>query len=215
MSQKITIQITFSHEDPYGRITILDGTSCIQSGAKKKKCTWIIGIIVLLILISATLIYDTDINGNGVFAKSATGKFLKGTGLLPYAEKSWYIVVGNLARAFKWSEKLLTVSAKQIFTLSTDFIKILRTAICNVLTILENVMLAEIPIVVKYWEEFLPVLQAVKSTIEDILNEIGTFVEKNMLFGYFSFDSAFKAFNCVVTEYYEEFRNKVDMYAEQ
>ena len=88
----------------------------MKSSQKKKNnkkssscCFWFIGIIFLIGAISGLLMYDTEINGNGIFEKSATGKFLKNAGALPYVETAWYKTMSCSARAYKWSEKNLPI----------------------------------------------------------------------------------------------------------
>lgn len=59
--------------------------------------------------IAALLAYDTHSNGNGVFAKSATGKALKQAGLLPYVEVAWFKTMSTSARGYQWAEKHVPV----------------------------------------------------------------------------------------------------------
>lgn len=61
------------------------------------------GIILLLGAIGGLLAYDTQRNG-GIFEKSATGKFLKDTGALPYVETAWTKSLSTSARGFQWAE---------------------------------------------------------------------------------------------------------------
>lgn len=54
------------------------------------------------------LSYDTYTHG-GVFAKSATGKFLQQTGALPYVDVAWTKSMSTGARGFQWAEKHVPV----------------------------------------------------------------------------------------------------------
>lgn len=53
--------------------------------------------------IGGLLAYDTQRN-DGVFEKSAAGKFLKDTGALPYVEVAWTKSLSTSARGFQWAE---------------------------------------------------------------------------------------------------------------
>lgn len=74
------------------------------------------GSFALFIIISGVLAYDTHANGGGVFAKSATGKFLAQTGALPYVEVGWTKSMSTGARGFQWAEKHVPVYANTIGT---------------------------------------------------------------------------------------------------
>lgn len=66
-------------------------------------CPWFLGIVLLLGAIGGLLAYDTQRN-DGVFEKSATGKFLKDAGALPYVETAWFKSLSSSARGFQWAE---------------------------------------------------------------------------------------------------------------
>lgn len=53
--------------------------------------------------IGGLLAYDTQRN-DGVFEKSAAGKFLKDTGALPYVEVAWTKSLSTSARGYQWAE---------------------------------------------------------------------------------------------------------------
>ncbi|XP_033235745.1 uncharacterized protein [Drosophila pseudoobscura] len=67
------------------------------------KCKWC-GIFVVL-MISVALYYDTQINGQGIFAESATGKALKDAGVLPLLQKGCDVALVAGARGFQCYEK--------------------------------------------------------------------------------------------------------------
>lgn len=58
---------------------------------------------MLLGAIGGLLAYDTQRN-DGIFEKSAAGKFLKDTGALPYVEVAWTKSMSSSARGFQWAE---------------------------------------------------------------------------------------------------------------
>lgn len=64
----------------------------------------------MLGLTGGLLAYDTQRN-DGVFEKSAAGKFLKDTGALPYVEVAWFKTMSSSARGFQWAEVNLPVYA--------------------------------------------------------------------------------------------------------
>lgn len=67
---------------------------------------------MLVIAIAAAINYDVHTHG-GVFEKSATGKFLKDTGMLPHAETVYYTGMSNGARGYQFMEKNVPVYSKQ------------------------------------------------------------------------------------------------------
>lgn len=71
-------------------------------------------------------------NGNGVFEKSATGKWLKNVGLLPHVESAWYKTMAASARGYQWAEKNLPVYLKPVFDLSCNLFKMARNAAFNI-----------------------------------------------------------------------------------
>lgn len=70
------------------------------------------GSLVLVIAIAAAINYDVHAHG-GVFEKSATGKFLSDTGMLPYAQTVFYSSMSNGARSYQFMEKNVPVYSKQ------------------------------------------------------------------------------------------------------
>lgn len=72
------------------------------------------------------LAYDTHANGGGVFAKSATGKFLAQTGALPYVEVAWTKSMSTGARGFQWAEKHVPVYANTVGTALRPYGDVLR-----------------------------------------------------------------------------------------
>lgn len=81
---------------------------------------------MLIGAIGALIAYDTQVNGNGVFEKSASGKWLKSVGLLPHVELVWNKTMSTSARAYQWSEKNLPVYLKPVLELSCNLLKIAR-----------------------------------------------------------------------------------------
>lgn len=60
--------------------------------------------------IGGIIAYDTH-RSDGVFVKSATGKFLQDTGALPYVEVAWFKTMSTSARGYQWAEKHVPVYA--------------------------------------------------------------------------------------------------------
>lgn len=125
-----------------------------QSAEQKKKgcgcCKWALGSIVLIALIAGALLYDTEVNGKGVFAKSATGKVLQNAGLLPHCEKAWYTSMSAAARGYKWAEKNLPPYTRPVCQLICDVSKLLRNAACNAYNIVREVTIAKLPVVSEF-----------------------------------------------------------------
>lgn len=124
-----------------------------QTAEKKKGCgccKWTLGSLLLIALIAGALIYDTEVNGKGVFAKSATGKVLKNAGLLPHVEKAWYTTMSTAARGYKWAEKTLPPYTKPVCKLACDLTKMLRNAACNAFTATKEVINAKLPVAAQF-----------------------------------------------------------------
>ncbi|XP_037927714.1 transmembrane protein 214 [Teleopsis dalmanni] len=198
-----------------------------QNAEAKKKCgccKWVLGSVLLVAIIGAALTYDTNVNGKGVFAKSATGKFLKDAGLLPHVEKAWYVTMGTLARAYKWSEERVPGIAKPAIKLLCDLTKMLRNAACNIFTTLQNVISSKLPVAAKFLEQYVPGLPqkienisvAVKNIVVDVFGKTIMFFKEKVLVGSLSPENLSKALNHtqnVALEYYNVFHKKVDTYA--
>lgn len=75
-------------------------------------CKWVFGSLFLVIAIAGAINYDVHSHG-GVFEKSATGKFLKDTGMLPYVETVFYSSMSSGARGYQFMEKNVPVYSKQ------------------------------------------------------------------------------------------------------
>lgn len=74
-----------------------------KSSSKSSCCLFFFGSLFLLGAIGGLLAYDTQRN-DGVFEKSAAGKFLKDTGALPYVETAWTKTLSTSARGYQWAE---------------------------------------------------------------------------------------------------------------
>lgn len=59
--------------------------------------------------------YDVHHHG-GKFERSATGKFLKQTGALPYVEVAWYKSMSASAKGYLWTEQNLPIFVNQTCT---------------------------------------------------------------------------------------------------
>lgn len=108
-----------------------------QNAAQKKKCgccKWALGSIFIIALIAGALYYDTEVNGKGIFEKSATGKALKNAGVLPHVQRGWYVTMGASARGYKWAEQHVPPYAEPAIKTSLDVWKLARNAACNAYT---------------------------------------------------------------------------------
>ncbi|XP_013116709.2 transmembrane protein 214 [Stomoxys calcitrans] len=199
-----------------------------QQAAEKKKgcgcCKWTLGSLLLIALIAGALYYDTEINGKGVFAKSATGKVLQNAGLLPHVEKAWYTTMSNAARGYKWAEKTLPPYTTPFCKLACDVTKLLRNAACNAYTVTKEVISAKMPVAAQFLEQYVPGLPkkiedtagTVKTASVDIFDKLVSFFKTQVLVGRFSPENLCKALNQtqnLALEYYNQFHKKVDAYA--
>lgn len=108
-----------------------------KQNAQKKKCgccKWALGSIFIIALIAGALYYDTEVNGKGVFEKSATGKALKNAGVLPHVQRGWYVTMGASARGYKWAEEHVPPYAQPAIKTGVDVWKVARNAACNAYT---------------------------------------------------------------------------------
>lgn len=97
-----------------------------------------------------SITYDTDVNGNGVFAKSATGQMLQRAGVLPHVERAWYLGMGSAARGYKWSEKNVLPHLKPCGQLLCDLTKMARVGTGNIYTSLKNYVNAKLPMAASF-----------------------------------------------------------------
>lgn len=86
----------------------------MKSASKSSCCPYFIGSLLLLGVIGGLLAYDTQRN-DGIFEKSAAGKFLKDTGALPYVEVAWTKTLSTSARGFQWAEANVPVYANKTY----------------------------------------------------------------------------------------------------
>lgn len=105
---------------------------------------------MLIALIAGALLYDTEVNGKGVFAKSATGKVLKNAGVLPHVEKAWYTSMSCAARGYKWAEKTLPPYTKPVCQLICDVSKLVRNAACNAFTLSKELINSKLPVAAQF-----------------------------------------------------------------
>jgi len=198
-----------------------------NSEQKSKKCgccKWTLGSLFLLALITAALCYDTEVNGKGVFANSATGKVLKNAGLLPYVEKTWYTTMSASARGYKWAEKNVPPYAKPAGKLACDLFKLGRNAACNACSSVCDFVSAKLPVVGNFLEQYVPGLPqkiedfsvTVKNVSVDVFGKAVIFFKTQVLVGRLSPDNLSKALNetqNAALDYYYLFHKKVDFYA--
>uniref|UniRef100_D3TN80 Hypothetical conserved protein n=1 Tax=Glossina morsitans morsitans TaxID=37546 RepID=D3TN80_GLOMM len=199
-----------------------------QSMHQKKKSggcrKWALGSLILIITIIGVLLYDTEVNGKGVFAKSSVGKVLENAGILPSVEKAWYTTMSAAARAYKWTESKTTPYSKPFLKMSCDLFKMLRNAFCNVFSMLKNVMNARLPQAAEFLDQYVPGLskkievtaESVKRFSFEFCAKVGEFVRTQVLIGRLSPQNLSKTLNHtqnLALEYYQTFHKKVDAYA--
>lgn len=105
---------------------------------------------LLLTLVCGGLLYDTEVNGKGLFAKSATGKVLQRAGVLPHVERAWYVSMSTAARGYKWSEKNVLPHLKPCGQLLCDLTKMARVGAGNVYTSYKNFVNAQLPLAANF-----------------------------------------------------------------
>lgn len=199
-----------------------------QTTEQKKKscgcCKWFLGSIVLIALIAGALLYDTEVNGKGVFAKSATGKVLKNAGVLPHVEKAWYTSMSCAARGYKWAEKTLPPYTKPACQLICDLSKLMRNVACNVYTLSKELINSKLPVAAQFLEQYVPGLPkkiedtavTVKTVSVDLYGKFLDFFKTQVLVGRLSPENLSKTFNHtqnLALEFYHQFHKKVDTYA--
>uniref|UniRef100_W8BC69 Transmembrane protein 214 n=1 Tax=Ceratitis capitata TaxID=7213 RepID=W8BC69_CERCA len=199
-----------------------------QIASEQKKCgsccKWIFGSFVLLVLIAGVLIYDTNVNGKGVFERSTVGKALKNAGVLPHVEKVWYTTMGAAARGYKWVEHHVPPYAKPAGQLACDLFKLARNTACNVYTVVSEFVAGKLPAVASFLEQYIPGLPkkientslAVKNVCVEAFGRAVGFFRTQVFIGNLSPENINKALNQtqnVVIDYYNQFHKKVDTYS--
>lgn len=110
----------------------------------------------MLGVIGGLLAYDTQRN-DGVFERSAAGKFLKDTGALPYVEVAWTKTLSTSARGFQWAEVNVPIYANKtchVLKPYGEFLKDLGivgfNAAKNGWTVTKAYVVAKTPVVVNF-----------------------------------------------------------------
>ncbi|XP_037709388.1 transmembrane protein 214-A isoform X1 [Drosophila subpulchrella] len=198
-----------------------------NAAAQKKKCgccKWTLGSIFIIALIAGALYYDTEVNGKGVFEKSATGKVLKNAGVLPHVQKTWYTVMGAGARGYKWAEVNVPPYAEPAIKTSGDLWKLARNAACNVYQNGKGYFGAKWPVVAKFIDQYVPNLsakiEAFAAGASDFAvssyEKSAVLIKEKVLVGRLSPENINLALNQTrnaALEYYNQFHKKVDAYA--
>lgn len=104
----------------------------------------------LFAFLAGTLIYDTEVNGKGLFAKSYTGQTLQNAGALPFVERAWYTSMGSAARGYKWSEKNILPRLKRGGRLLTDLTKMAKVGTTNIYIALKEFMNSKLPVAANF-----------------------------------------------------------------
>lgn len=197
-------------------------------------CPWLLGIVLLLGAIGGLLAYDTHRNG-GVFEKSATGKFLKDTGALPYVEFAWTKTLSTSARGYQWAEVNVPIYANKTYIVLKpygEFAKDLGivgwNAAKNGWTVTKQYVSTKTPVVVNFIEQYAPGLpekisdfsvstwKVVCRTSLTVYSSSVEFFKTKVFVGYLSPENLSKALNQTqnaAADYYSWFHKKVDVYA--
>lgn len=189
-------------------------------------CKWFLGSIVLLAVIAGVLHYDTNTNGKGVFANSATGKMLKNAGLLPHVEKAYVVVMTNTARGYKWAEQRLPGYMAPVGRLACDMFKLTRNTACSAYGIVKDFAVAKWPVVSAALESYVPglpqklenVTVSTRVLISDSIGKIVEFFKVNVFVGTLSPENLGKALNqtqIAVVKYANEFSQQMDAWAKR
>ncbi|KAG4074769.1 hypothetical protein HA402_006408 [Bradysia odoriphaga] len=234
---------SFKPQDQQVHEEIIESVQSIQGlqekSQKKTKssssiCPWLFGSFLLIGIISSLLAYDTHIHG-GVFAKSATGKFLQQTGTLPYVEVAWTKTMSTSARGYQWAEKNVPVYVNQTCTAVKPYTAFLRDAgIVGWNFVLERceavklVVLEKTPIVVNFIDQYAPgfplkiqefsisLWKGLCSSSAYVYHSSCDFFKTKVFVGNLSPENLSKALNqtqIAAAEYYSWFHKKVDAYA--
>ncbi|KAH8403314.1 hypothetical protein KR222_010331 [Zaprionus bogoriensis] len=198
-----------------------------QNAAQKKKCVcckWVFGSVFIIALIAGLLCYDTEVNGKGIFEKSATGKLLKSAGILPHVQRGWYTTLAQTARSYKWAEEHVPPYAEPVIKTSIDVWKVARNACCNAYTNGLSYWQAKWPQLAKFIDQYVPdfsqKLEAFAAGAKDLAvssyDKSAALIKEKVLVGRFSPENINQALNqtrIAALEYYNQFHKKVDAYA--
>lgn len=185
---------------------------------------WVLGILIIIITIIGVLIYDTEVNGKGVFAKSSVGRVLENAGLLPSVQKTWYATMSSAARAYKWAERQTTPYSKPFLKMFCDLFKMLRNACCNMFNMIKDMVNAKLPAAAEFLEQYLPGLpkkientaESVKRVSFDLKVKVEEFLMTQVFIGRLSPVNLGRTLNhtqYLALEYYQTFHKKIDAYA--
>lgn len=205
-----------------------------KSQSKSSCCAWFLGSLVLLGAIGGLLAYDTQRN-DGIFEKSAAGKFLKDTGALPYVEVAWTKSLSSSARGFQWAEVNVPIYANITYVALKPYGLFLKdlgivglNAAKNGYEVSKKYVAAKSPVVVNFIEQYAPGLpgkisdvsistwNVVSSTSASAYANSVDFLKTKVFVGQLSPENLGKALNTTqiaVADYYSWFHKKVDIYA--
>lgn len=205
-----------------------------KSSSKSSCCPYFFGILLLLGAIGGLLAYDTQRN-DGIFEKSAAGKFLKDTGALPYVENAWTKSLSTSARGYQWAEVNVPIYANITYVALKPYGLFLKdlgivglNAAKNGWTVSKEYVAAKTPVVVNFIEQYAPGLpqkisdasistwNTISSTSVIVYTNSVEFLQTKVFVGRLSPENLGKALNqtqIVVADYYSWFHKKVDIYA--
>lgn len=205
-----------------------------KSSSNGSCCPYFFGTLLLLGAIGGLLAYDTQRN-DGVFEKSAAGKFLKDTGALPYVEVAWTKSLSTSARGYQWAEVNVPIYANITYVALKPyglFVKDLGivglNAAKNGWIVTKEYVAAKTPVVVNFIEQYAPGLpqkisdasistwNVISSTSATVYTNSVEFLQTKVFVGRLSPENLGKALNqtqIAVADYYSWFHKKVDIYA--
>ncbi|XP_036340268.1 uncharacterized protein LOC118749572 isoform X2 [Rhagoletis pomonella] len=197
-----------------------------QESTEQKKCgvcKWVLGSLVLITVIASVLIYDTNVNGKGVFERSTTGKVLKNAGVLPHVKNAWYMSMGAAARGYKWAELHVLPYAKPAGQLVCDIFRLSRNAAFNIYGVFSDFVTSKLPVAANFLE-YVPGFSkkigdtslVVKNVCADVFGKTVFFFKTQVFIGRFSPENLSKVVNQTrnaALEYYIQFHKNVDTYS--
>ncbi|XP_055300884.1 uncharacterized protein LOC129567721 [Sitodiplosis mosellana] len=197
-------------------------------------CPYFFGSLLVFAAIGGLLAYDTQRN-DGVFEKSAAGKFLKDTGALPYVEVAWTKSLSTSARGYQWAEVNVPIYANITYVTLKPYGLFLKdlgivglTSAKNGWVVTKEYVAAKTPVVVNFIEQYAPGLpqkisdasistwNVISSTSATVYKNSGEFLQTKVFVGRLSPENLGKALNqtqIAVADYYSWFHKKVDIYA--
>ncbi|XP_034667941.1 uncharacterized protein LOC117901340 [Drosophila subobscura] len=166
------------------------------------KCKW--GCIFIILMLCIALYYDTEINGQGLFEASATGKVLNNAGLLPHLQKGCHLVMVAIARVIKYVNPYILIVTQMVENLWQQLV----SDAGNIYECFQGYFNGNWTVEVAVFDHYAPNLsQKLKSFAADAMgsyNETASIMEDNL-----------NQILFFAGQYNKEFNKKVDEYAQR